>query len=247
MELYLRRKSVKFTSCTIIKLVNTLNSKMIAQNLISDAIPPLKTSDTGLKALSWMEEFRVSHLPIVNNVDFLGLISEEDILNLNAPEEPIGNHPLSLLRPFVTEDQHVYDILKLIHKLKITIIPVLDKDNQYVGLITLTDLMQKVAEMASIQDPGGVIILELNIHDYALSEIAHIVEQEDGMILSSYITSEPDSTKLELTLKINKTDLSRILSSLYRHNYTVKASFHQSEFTDDLRNRFDSLMNFLNI
>ena len=74
---------------------------MLAKELIKDLIPPLKTSDTGLKALNWMEEFKVKHLPIVNKEDFLGLISEEDILSLNTPEEPLGNHALSLIRPFV--------------------------------------------------------------------------------------------------------------------------------------------------
>jgi acetoin utilization protein AcuB len=220
---------------------------MLVRELITDAVPPLKTSDTGLKALSWMEEFRVSHLPIVNNVDFLGLISEEDILNLNSPEEPIGNHPLSLLRPFVIENQHVYDAIKLLDKLKITLIPVLDEEQHYLGLITLSDLMQKIASIAAIQDPGGIIILELNNNDFSLSEIAHIVESNDATVLSSYLTSIPNSTKLELTLKISKTDVSRILAAFYRYNYLVKATFHQTEFTDQLKNRYDSFMNYLNI
>ena len=220
---------------------------MLARDLITDAIPPLKTSDTGLKALSWMEEFKVFHLPIVNNVDFLGLISEEDILNLNAPEDPIGNHPLSLMRPYVKEDQHIYDVLKLIDKLKTTIVPVLDEEDHYMGLITLTDLMHHMSGIASIQDPGGIIVLELNNNDYSLSEIAHIVEGDDASIISSYITSEPESRKMELTIKVSKADVTRILSSFYRHNYTVKASFHQSEFSDNMKNRFDSFMNYLNI
>ena len=80
---------------------------MIAKEMISDVIPALKTSDTGITALNWMDIFKVSHLPIVNDEEFLGLISENDIYDLNMPEEPLGNHQLSLLRPYVTEDQHV--------------------------------------------------------------------------------------------------------------------------------------------
>ena len=41
---------------------------MIARELVNDSIPPLKLSDTGLKALNWMEEFRVEHLAIVDGV-----------------------------------------------------------------------------------------------------------------------------------------------------------------------------------
>ena len=220
---------------------------MFARDLISDAIPPLKTSDTGVKALSWMEEFRVSHLPIVNNVDFLGLISEEDILNLNTPDQPLGNHPLSLLRPFVLESQHIYEILKVLEKLKISVIPVLDEEQHYNGLITLPDLMHSIASMYSVDYPGGIIILEINANNYSLSEISHIVESNDASVISSYITSRPDSAMMEVTLKINKTDLTRILASFYRHNYDVKASYHESEFTDELKNRSDYLMNYLNM
>ena len=74
---------------------------MFANELITDLVPPLRTSDSVDRALHWMTEFRVNHLPIVNNRDFLGLISEEDILDLNEPESPIGNHRLSLTNPFV--------------------------------------------------------------------------------------------------------------------------------------------------
>lgn len=220
---------------------------MTAKDLIQDTIPPLKTSDTGKKALSWMDEFRVSHLPIVNNIDFLGLISEEDILNMNAPETPLGNHTLSLTRSFVYENQHVYEVMKLIAKLKISVVPVLSQEQHYMGLITLPDLVHSMASIVAIEGGGGIITLEVNLHNYSLSEIAHIVESNDAKILSSYISSPLDSSKIELTLKIDKMDLSRILAAFSRYNYTVTASYHESEFIDDLKSRYDALMKYLNI
>jgi len=87
----------------------------------------------------------------------------------------------------------------------------------------------------------------LNLHDYSLSEISRIVESNDAKILSLYISSHTDSTKLEVTIKINRTDLSAIIQTFNRYNYTIKASFHQSEYVDDLKDRFDSFMSFLNI
>jgi signal-transduction protein with cAMP-binding, CBS, and nucleotidyltransferase domain len=215
--------------------------------LISEDIPPLKTSDTGERALAWMDEFRVSHLPIVNNVDFLGLISESDILDFNSSNEPIGGHSLNLSRPYVFDYQHTYDVLKVMSSLKLSVIPVLNDKEQYLGLIHLSTLLQHFAEMASMKESGGLLVLELNLHDYSLSEIARIVESNDAKILSSYISSHIDSTKLEVTIKINRTDLSAIIQTFNRFNYTIKASFHQSEYVDDLKDRFDSFMSFLNI
>jgi signal-transduction protein with cAMP-binding, CBS, and nucleotidyltransferase domain len=220
---------------------------MYARELISEDIPPLKTSDTGERALAWMDEFRVSHLPIVNNVDFLGLISESDILDFNSSREPIGGHSLNLSRPYVFDYQHTYDVLKVMSSLKLSVIPVLNDKEQYLGLIHLSTLLQHFAEMASIKESGGLLVLELNLHDYSLSEIARIVESNDAKILSSYISSHIDSTKLEVTIKINRTDLSAIIQTFNRYNYTIKASFHQSEYVDDLKDRFDSFMSFLNI
>ncbi len=220
---------------------------MLARELIKDVIPPLKTSDTGLKALNWMEEFRVSHLPIVNNVHFLGLISDDDILSLNAPEEPLGNHSLSLIRPYVMESQHVYEVVKLVSELKLTLVPVLDHQQNYLGIITLTDIVDSFASIQTVYDPGGIIVLELNTNDYTLTEISHIIESEDSKILSLYVTSHPDSTKMELTIKVNKTDLSRIIASFERFNYNVMASYHQSNFSEDMNSRFDSFMNYLNM
>lgn len=220
---------------------------MIARDLITEEIPPLKTSDTGIRALSWMDELKVSHLPIVNNNDFLGLISDTDILDLNKPEEPIGNHRLSLVRPFVTEDEHVFEVLKLIQNMKLTLIPVLAHDNSYLGVITLPSLIEKFAEIGSVSEPGGIIILEVNHNDYSLAEISQIVESNDGKILSLYITSQSDSNKLEITLKINKRDLSGIMQTFNRYDYEVKATFYQKEFNEDVKDRFDSFMNYINM
>jgi acetoin utilization protein AcuB len=220
---------------------------MLAKDLITDEVPPLKTSDTGLMVINWMDEFKVSHLPIVNNHEYLGLISDTDILDLNITDEEIGKHKLSLIRPFVKENQHVYEVIKMISNMKLTVLPVLDENENYLGLIPLTSLLQQFSILAATREPGGIIVLEMNELDYSLSQIAQIVEGNDGKILSCYLNSLPDTTRIEVTLKINKTDISGILQTFNRYNYTVKASFHQSEFSDDMKNRFDSFMNYINI
>ncbi len=215
--------------------------------MITDDVPPLRPTDTGLKAIKWMDEFKVNHLPIVKETEFLGLISDTDILDLNSPEEPLGNNGLSVVRPFVTEGQHAYDVMKLIADLNLSLVPVLNEEGNYVGAITVQHLMKLITAIASINDPGGIVILELNVNDYSLAEIAQIVEGNDAKILSSYITSRSDSTKMEITLKINKTDLRGILQTFTRYDYTVQASFQESTVHDDLKSRYEALMNYINM
>lgn len=220
---------------------------MLALELISDEIPPLKTSDSGLKALSWMDEFRVSHLPIVNSTEYLGLISDTDVFDLNAPDEPLGNHNITLARPHLIGSAHIYQALNVMSLLKISVLPVLDDHQRYLGLITQAGLLNAVCNISSIFDEGGIIVLELNLNDYHFSEVAQIVESNNAKILSSYITSLPDSTKLELTLKLNIQDVSAVLQTFFRYNYTVKATYHQTKFPEDFETRYNSLMNYINM
>jgi predicted transcriptional regulator len=220
---------------------------MLAEDLISDTIPPLRTSDTGIKALNWMDEFKVSHLPIVNHNEFLGLVSDTDVLDLNEPSEPLGNHPLSLIRPFVYAKEHIYEVLKIVAKMELSLVPVLDENNHYLGNISQRTLIEHFASTAAVQNPGGIIVLGLNQNDYSLNQISRIVEDNDTKILSLYISEIADSMRVELTIKVNREDIRSILASFQRFNIDIKASFQQSEFSEDLRNRFDLFMNYINM
>jgi len=220
---------------------------MVAKDLISEAIPSLKTSDLGQTALNWMEIFRISHLPIVNNQDFLGLISDTDIYDMNHPEEPIGNHTLTLFKPYVDSEQHIFEVIGLASRLKLTVVPVLDNKNHYKGVITTNDLIRHIAGLSSLDQPGGIIVLELTERDYSLSQIAQIIEGNNVKVLSMYITSPPESTKLEVTIKVNTRDMTSVIRTFERYNYDVKTWISDNDSADNFYSeRFDHLMKYLN-
>ena len=220
---------------------------MFAKQLITDEIIPLKTSDSGAQALAFMDDYKLAHLPIVNNVEYLGMISEEDIFVLNSFEEPLGNHQLSLSNTFVYEYQHVFEVLKLIAEHKLTVVPVIDDKNNYQGCISAQNLIEKLANVYSVDQPGGLIILEIHEKNYSLSEIAQIVESNHARILSMNITSDPDTTLMEVAIKINQLEIQPIIQTFNRYNYAIKLSVSEAEDYDDLRENYDSLMNYLNI
>lgn len=220
---------------------------MLAIELISDEISPLKTSDTGNTALQWMEDFKLTELPIVNTTEFLGLITENDILDMDDPEMPIGNHILSLEKPCIFASEHIYEVLGKMSAFNLSLVPILDNDNNYLGVITMPTLIKSISNLAAIRDLGGVLQLEVNVNDYSLSEIASIVESNGAKILSSYIHTHDDSTKMDVTIKINKTDLSAIIQTFNRYKYLVVASFHKSEMEDQIKRRYNEFMNYLNM
>ena len=220
---------------------------MLAKDLMSDVVPALKTSDTGVQALSWMDIFRISHLPIVNNREFLGLISDKDIYNLNMVDEPIGNHYLSLFCPSVYQDQHIYEVIEVASRLKLSVVPVLDRSKNYLGLITINDLVEHFAELSALKHPGGILVLEVNEKDYSLTEISRIVEGNDAKILSLYISSPEDTTLMEVTLKINVIDLTSIIRTFERYEYTIKASYLKEDEAEQMyQDRFDLFIRYLN-
>lgn len=221
---------------------------MIARDLIVDSIPVVKTSDTGNNALSWMEMHRLSHLPIVNNEEFLGLVSDSDIYNNNCLDDALGNHNLSLVRPYVFENQHIFEVVDIVAKLNITVIPVLDLNKHYLGAISLFKLVTEFSKMISVEKAGGIIILESNIHDYSLSEIAQIVESNNAKVLIIFVSSTEDSTLISITLKVDITDLASIVQTFERYDYKIKASFLSEDMLKVFyQDRYDSFLNYLNI
>lgn len=219
---------------------------MIAETLMSDSIIPLRTSDTGDEALAIMNEFYVRHLPIVNNEQLLGLLSEDDILN-NDVEEAVGSYSLSLPHACVRQGDHLYEVIRLMAEYHLTVIPVIDEQHNYHGLITLENLLRSFAEAGSFREAGSIIVLEMTKPDYAMSEIARIVESEGAVILSSFITTTIDSTRIDVTIKINRQNILSILATFERYDYQIKASYNESEYIDTLKERFDSLMSYLRV
>jgi acetoin utilization protein AcuB len=220
---------------------------MVAIELIADTIPPVHTSDTIQKVLDRMVEFRLRHLPIVNEEQFLGLVAEDDLIGESDHETAVGALALSLVNPYVLEDQHIYDVIRLFYERQLTVVPVLDIKRNYLGIISVNAITEYFAKITAVAQPGGIIVLEINNKNNSLAHMAQIVESDNAQILSSYIQTFPDSTRMEVTLKVNKQDISAIIATFLRYEYDVKATFNHTDHNDNAKDRYDSLMNYLNL
>jgi CBS domain-containing protein len=219
---------------------------MNAIDLITYEIPPLVHTDTGEKALLWMDEFKVSHLPVLKNGNFVGLVSETHILDKMNVTENLDVLFQHLPRPFVFSNAHLFEILSKISEFQISVIPILDENEKYLGCTSIFELMTSIANTSSMKEKGGILILEVNELDYSMAQIGQIVESNEAKILSSTILSDASSTNLDITLKINQEDLTRIIRTFERYDYVVKASYQNGVGAEDLQWRYDALMNYLN-
>lgn len=223
---------------------------MIAQMLISDSIPSVSLRDTATKVLSLMDVFRVSHLPVVEGQEYLGVISDKLIFDVHDFDESLETIPRDqLLTPHVHPGQHIFEVAAVATSCGVSVVPVLSDEHNYLGSISRYDLSNTLTTLFSPNEPGGIVELQMCEKDYSLSQITQIIEGNDARILSLYTWKPAGSTtELNVTIKINQVDLSGIIQTLTRYNYDVKATFmDQTPLKTLIDDRFDQFMRYINI
>ncbi|MFY0605740.1 MAG: cbs domain containing protein [Cyclobacteriaceae bacterium] len=221
---------------------------MIAKELINYMIPPLKPSDNVSKAQRWMDEMRLSELPVVKDGEFLGFINEQLLFDDSVPSSEVGDYPLVGKECFAIEANHYFEILKVSNEQGFKMVAILDDVNQYQGVVSTQDIVEAFARNASVAVPGAILGIRLKINDYSLSEISRIVENNNAKILSSYIGPHAlDPEDLMLTLKLNQEEVTYIKVSLEQNGFVVESLFSSKESNNLELERIDSLMNYLKI
>ena len=222
-------------------------STMLVKDVLQREIEPVRPIDSGLYALGIMDEYKVEHLPVVEENILVGLVSELDLLDMHHPESSLKDQNVPLAQVFVHADEHCFKAIEIMGEMSLTCLPAVDRQNQYSGYITARHLVECVGELTASQEPGGILILEINQNDYSLSEIAQIVESNDAKVLSMYVSSHSDSTKMEVTLKINRPDLSAVIQTFERYEYSITATYQENRDVEEIQRRFGLFMNYLNM
>ncbi|MBD79287.1 MAG: hypothetical protein CL840_10230 [Crocinitomicaceae bacterium] len=220
---------------------------MLSSEILITEIPSLSKEDSVAQAIEWMDEFKVTHLAVTQGAQYLGLVHEDYLLSVEDESDNIGNHLNTLIKTSVYENDHVFEVVKLIEKHKLSLIPILSVKDLFIGVTTVSGIMQAIAEMPIVKNPGGIIVMDLVVADYSMIEISRIVESNDAKILGSFITRRYDENKFELTIKLNKENVQDIIQTFERFEYDITASYDQSSSEDDLLDRYNNLMNYLNI
>ena len=220
---------------------------MKAAELLHNDVPPILPEESMEKALSWMDEFMVKHLPVVKDGKYLGLISDEMILDHNTLSDDISQLSLMGRQYAVKRTAHMYKVIQLMSTHLLTLIPVVGDQNDFFGSISSNHLMNMIALHTGFNQSGAVIVLQMNDFDYQMSQIAQIVESNNAKILGFYTESLPDSNQLRVTIKLNQSKLGPVLQTFSRYDYHIYEIFTDDETTNEYQDRYDHLMNYLNI
>lgn len=220
---------------------------MIVDALISDTVPSVKSSDSVGRALDWMGEFKLSQLPIVDERKYVGMVTEDELLDAGDMESSVGDLRHSLWEStYIYQGNHAYDAIEIMNKFKLEVLPVLDEERQFLGVVTIRDLLHYMGQMFAVHEPGGIIVLEIPENSYVPSELGRIAESADAKILSLYLSQDAQQ-RMQVTLKLNIEDLSRLEASFERFNYKIILTYHKAAHRDDLQRNYEAFLKYLDI
>jgi len=221
---------------------------LIAKDLISDIITGIEMIDNGEKALSMMNIFQVNHLPIIENGTLVNILNEDDIL-LNGFDKTIGEYNLGNNKKYVGENCHIFNIIDRLAKNNLSLIPVINEESEYLGSITHQDVFHYFGDIFTFEFPGSIIEIEMPIKDYSLTKISQLVESEESSIIGLLINdTNLTDNMMDVIIKLNKKNISRVIASFERHGYKIKTSYSSENFSVDLlKERYDALMHYLNV
>jgi len=221
---------------------------MLAKDLTSERIPVVNESDTVSDVIRNMTEFKVSHLPVVIRESYMGLIAEKDILAEKDIDQPVKKYFDHLLLLSVLPAQHIYEVIDLISRNSLTLLPVVTPASQYAGSITLPILIKNINILTAAGEPGAIFVLKLASQDYSSTILSRIVEESNAKILSLYVRSNPEGRDQTVTLKINSQETNSLMRTFDRYGYSVESCFLADGQMDDFyRSRYEEFMKYMNI
>jgi CBS domain-containing protein len=220
---------------------------MLTIELINNTIPRLKLQDTVSKALQLITDFRVTHLPVVADDKYLGLISEEDLLDADEEKMPIELMQETFITAAVNDNEHFLNAVNYCNQHDTTVVPVVNEEKELMGVITGGDLLKALGNFAGTNEIGGIIVLEMERSQFAISEISRIVESNDATILHLNTTVHPETGMLTVSLHINKKEIASIVATFERYDYDVIYYFGNENFENEIHTNYRHLMNYLDI
>jgi acetoin utilization protein AcuB len=219
---------------------------VLNKELISSNIPTLNLEDRVAHALELMSEFHFSQLPVVDNEKYLGLVFEDDLMNAdeNAALKTLDTH---FSKVAVNANVHFIESVQTANDYNLSLVPVIDKENEYIGVIPGETLLRELGKITGASVPGGVIVLEMEQRNFSFSELSKLVETNDAQITQLNTYWDSNSSSFQVTLKINKFEISDIVATFQRYEYQVKYYFGEELYVNELKSNYDHLMNYLNI
>jgi len=219
---------------------------MLVNDYISkDFIPP-KLNQSISHGLDLIQQFGLTHIPVFEGLNFIGNISRENL------EENNSELKLTEIKDFteffyITENSSLLDAVQKFHNFDTNILPVINEEKQYQGLLMMDDVISGLSAMPFILEPGAILVIEVSQKQFSISEIAKIAESNNARIIGLFVTEYSDGDKVRIALKLISENLASVGETFERFGYTVVFKFFNDEKEDLYKDRFEQLMKYLGV
>src|SRR5687768_5457962 len=220
---------------------------MLTGQLQSQTLPYLRPDDKVYQALQLMNDNQVTHLPIVDGDKYIGIISEDDLLLVDNDHTELNLLQQSFGNVSVRNNEHFLKAIQLAAENGLSVVPVVDNENDFIGAVAYSDLLRHASEFMSLNEPGGLIVLEMDSNQYSFNEISKLVETNDAQITQLNTTNDPGTGTMQVTIRVNRPEISDIVATFQRYEYNVKYFFGEELYNNELRSNYENLMNYLKI
>lgn len=217
---------------------------MVVENLIDASLFPLKSSDTVDFAMESLLSMQVSALPVVDSGMIKGFIESTALEEAN-PELTIKEFIKKNSGWIVNENHHYYEAIKRFAEFEAGCLAVVDNENMFKGIVSKDTVLKFLAGSYTLSAQGSVICLEMVARNYSLNELNRIIENEDAKILGVSIFNIPETSRIQVNLKLNTIYTDRIILSLQRFGYEITTTFYNNHDISDFENRYQSLLKYL--
>lgn len=190
-------------------------------------------------------ELSFSHFPVLENGTYLGSIALDDVETFDT-DKNVSDYRYTLEGFYARTNMIWLDVLEVFARNHTSVVPVLDDNNRYVGYYDITDIVKFFHETPFLKEMGGIIIVEKNINDYSMSQIAQIVESNNGKLLGLFI-SNVENENVQVTVKITLGAMNEIIQTFRRYNYEIISEHQEDNYLNALKERSDYLDKYLNI
>lgn len=219
---------------------------MLAIKLIQSQYPSVNYIDKVSFALQLMEDNDLLHLVVLELNKFKGILSKETLLELdeNILIESLEKH---FIPASINEDAYFLSAIKVISQLNVSIVAVVNEQFEIAGIIPISTLMNQVSTFLGNDEPGGIIVLEFEKRNFSFGEISRLIETNDAYITQLNTSMDTETGLLLVSIKINKSEISDIIATLQRYEYSIKYYFGIEQFANELKENYKEFMFYLNI
>lgn len=219
---------------------------MLIKDLLLEQLPQVKLSDTVDTVLQWMYHDQLHQLPVVLEGRYLGMITEA-VLQEEDGAVLLNEISARFSQVVLQEQEHFLKAVGLAASTGFGVLAVTDTEGQYKGALMTGRLIQDLAGFLNLEETGALIVLEMEPRQYSFSEISKIVETNDAQITQLNSSVNKETGMLQVTLKLNKLEVSDVIATFQRYEYHVKHYFGEELYANELRDNYENLINYLNI